>query len=139
MEQFWRKKNFKDIYKEWNKKLKDSGFEDVEEDSKDTKEERLLKQKSTNAYRQASELERESRLDYFCFVGYLAHNTVFPTDLEKLVMIRHSEGAMIKNIVDEIASRGISRDRKTIRHIIRRWQTKWGIKSWSLREMNLKE
>lgn len=136
MGEFWRTKNFKFLSKTWSQKLEQSGFVDCEID---LKEGRVLRQRATNVYRQASESERESRLEYYSFLGYLAHNTLFPNDLEKLVMIRHSEGATIKEIVIEINKLGIFRDRKTIRFIIRRWQTKWGVKNWSLREMNLKK
>lgn len=135
MEQFWRKKSFKQLSKNWDQRLKDSGFIDSE---LEIKGDRVLKQRATNVYRQASQLERESRFEYYSFLGYLSHNTLFPNDLEKYVMVRHSEGATIKEIVHEISLRGISRDRKTIRYIIRRWQMKWGIRTWSLREMNLK-
>lgn len=133
---FWRTRKFKTLYKEWNKKLELSGFTDAEIDLKD---DRTLKQRATNCYRQASELERESRLEYYSFLGYLAHNTKFPNELEKYIMARHSEGATIKEIVNEVNSMGGPKHRCTVRYIIRRWQVKWGIKSWSLRQLHLKK
>lgn len=133
---YWKAKKFKDLYTEWNQKLKESGFEDSEVESRG---ERLLKQRSSNSYRQADELERQTRLDYFLLLGYLAYNTDFDNDFDKLVMLRHSEGKTIKEIVDEINTQGISRDRKTIRFIIRRWQMRWGIRDWKLKQMNLKK
>jgi len=136
MEQFWKKKGFKNLARSWNKILAESGFDDAEVELKD---DRALKQRASNSYRQASQLERESKFEYYTFLGHLAFNTVFPTELERLVMTRHSEGATIKEIVEEINLRGISRDRKTIRYIIRRWQMKWGVKTWTLRQMNLKK
>lgn len=137
MEQFWRKKSFKVLYKEWNKKLDDSGFKDLENDIGAT---RILKKNGTeNNYRLISPFERETKLEYYCFLGYLANNTEFTSELEKFVMIRHSEGATIQEVVGELNLRGIIRHRQTVRHIIRRWQTKWGIRTWSLREMNLKK
>lgn len=135
MGQFWRTSKFRCLNKEWNKKLKDSEFEDAEIDLKG---DRSLKQRSSNCYRQATQLERESRLDYYLLVGSLANDTEFETELEKLVMIRHAEGATIKEIVEEIKRQGMPRERRNIRHIIRRWQAKWGIRSWTLKQMNLK-
>jgi len=135
VEQFWRKKSFKILSRQWNKRLIESGFSDAEIE---IKSDRILKQRATNSYRQATQLERESRLEYYCFLGYLANNTEFPNELEKFVMLRHAEGATIREIVDELNCRGIIRHRQTIRYVIRRWQTKWGIRTWSLREMNLK-
>lgn len=133
---FWRTKNFKNTYKEWNRKLQLSGFKDIEAELKG---DRVLRQRATNCYRQATQLERESRLEYFCFVGHLVHTTIFESELEKDVMFKHSEGLTIKEIVDDIKHKGISRDRKTIRYIIRRWQMKWGIRTWNLKQMNLKK
>lgn len=136
MGQFWRTKDFKSLIRTWNKKLDESGFTDAEVELRD---DRVLKQRATNSYRQASQLERESRLEYFVLLGQLAHNTSFNNELERFVMLKHAEGASIKEIVDEINQKGIGRDRKTIRYIIRRWQMKWGIKHWSLKQMNLKK
>lgn len=135
MGQFWRTKGFKSLSKKWNKVLEDNGFEDAEIE---LKEDRVLKQRSTNSYRQASQLERDSRLEYYCFLGHLANNTVFPNELEKFVMIKHAEGLTIKEILDEISLRGIKKHRRTIGYIIRRWQMKWGLKHWSLLQMKIK-
>lgn len=131
MEQFWRKKSFKLLSTEWNKKLEDSGFEDVEFELKG---DRGLKQRATNSYRQATKLERETRLEYYCFLGYLAHNTVFQNELEQIVMIRHSEGVSCKEISNEIG-----RHRHYVEFVIKRWQTKWGVKTWSLQARGLKK
>lgn len=133
--EFWKSRQFKILYNSWNQKLKDSQFEDAEIDLKN---DRQLKQRATNSYRQATELEREARLEYFLTIGNLANETRFPTALDEYVMLRHSEGASIKEIVAEIRDFSIRRDRKTIRYIIRRWQEIWGIRSWSPHQMNLK-
>lgn len=136
MAEFWRTRQFKALSKVWDYKLEQTGFKDVEIEIKG---DRALKQKATNCYRQASQLERESRLEYYCFLGYLVHNTQFENEIDKLVMFKHSEGATIKEIVEVIKATGNRRDRRTIRFIIRRWQAKWGIKSWTLQQMNLKK
>ena len=135
MEQFWKSKKFKALYREWNKNLELSGFIDAEIQ---VAEERTLKQRATNSYRQASPLERETRLNYYCHLGYLAHHTFFGNEIDKYVMIKHSEGATIKQIVEGLAAQGVSRGRLTIRYIIRRWEAHWGIRRWSLKQMNLK-
>ena len=136
MEQFWRTKKFKTLIVVWNKKLEESGFNDAEIELKG---DRALKQRATNSYRQASELERESRLEYYSFLGYLAHNTNFIDEVEKLIMIRHSEGAEDKEIVEELKNIGVSRHRQTVSYVIKRWQVKWGVKNWSLRQRNLRK
>ena len=136
MEQFWRTKKFKTLTIIWNKKLEDSGFTDAEIELKG---DRALKQRATNSYRQASELERESRLEYYSFLGYLAHNTEFECEIEEFIMIRHSEGAEDKEIVEELKNMGSSKHRQTVSYIIKRWQVKWGVKNWSLRQRNLRK
>lgn len=149
MAQFWRTKEFKNLEDIWNEKLKDSGFLDHESDKG-----KIKKNGTENNYLASDQLLREVKEEYHSQIGYFANNTdvlngekdlslfvyaCFPNELEKLVMVRHSEGATIKEIVEEIHVHGLTRDRKTIRYIIRRWQMKWGIKSWSLRQMNLKK
>lgn len=131
MEQFWRKKSFRVLSQTWNKRLESSGFTDVEVELKG---DRALKQRATNCYRQAHPLERETRLEYFLFLGHLAHNTVFPNDLERLIMVRHSEGKTYGEI-----GREIGRHRHSVEFIVKRWQTKWGVKRWSLQARGLKK
>lgn len=135
MGQFWRTAKFRVLNREWNKKLEEVKFKDAEIDLKG---DRSLKQRASNAYRQATLLERESRLDYYLLLGNLTSSTQFDNKLEELVMVRHAEGATIKEIVEEITKRGMPRERRNIRHIIRRWQAKWGIRTWTLKQMNLK-
>lgn len=131
MEQFWRKKSFKLLQHTWNKKLETHGFQDAEIELEG---DRSLKQRATNSYRQADPLERETRLEYYLFLGHLAHNTIFPNELEKLVMVRHSEGKTYGEI-----GREIGRHRHSVEFIIKRWQTKWGVKRWSLQARGLKK
>lgn len=136
MADFWRTRTFRTLSKDWDQILEKSGFNDVE---KDLTNARVLKKRASSCYERAVEVERETKLEYYCFLGYLANNTIFPSELEKLVMIRHSEGAKIQEITREIENTGISRDRKTVRRIIRRWQMKWGVREWSLKELHLKK
>lgn len=135
MEHFWRTKKFKVLSIEWDTNLKVSGFRDIETSCGG---EKVLKQRATNAYRQADEFERASKLEYFCTLSHLAQRTLFPSPLEQIIMQSHAEGVAIKEIVDELQKMGLSRDRRTIRFIIRRWQMKWGIRTWSPCQMNLK-
>jgi len=135
MDHFWRTKKFKALSIEWDKKLQANGFIDIETRCGG---ERVLKQRATNAYMQADEFERESKLEYFCVLSHLAQTTIFPSPLEQIVMQSHAEGMAIKEIISELNKNGLSRDRRTIRFIIRRWQMKWGIRTWSLSQMYLR-
>jgi len=131
-----RNPSFKLLVRIWNKKLEESGFEDHEIEIGG---ERALKQRASNAYRQASELERESRLAYYSLLGHMANNTEFPCRLEQLVMCMYSDGSSIKEIVEELIKQGLTdkRNRWRIRAIIRRWEVRWGLRSWSLKQMRL--
>lgn len=135
MEQFWRKKTFKVLLTTWNKKLELSGFEDIEEERKGDK---TLKQSAVSRFNRWDKWERDSRLEYYSFLGYLINNTIFPNELEKFIMFKHAEGATITEIVRDAKACGLSVFRKTVMHIIRRWQMKWGIGFWSPKQMNLK-
>lgn len=133
--EFWKTKQFRTLLKTWNQRLDETGFEDAEIE---LRHERALKQRASNSYRQASQLERETRLDYYLFLGKLVSEATFTNNLEKMVMHKHAEGSSIQEITRFIELNGISRDRKTIRHIIRRYQMRWGIRKWSLKQMKLK-
>lgn len=135
MAQFWRRTEFQVLLKTWNKKLEESGFDDHEVE---LKEDRALKQRASNCYRQATEEERESKLEYYSFLGQLVNETNFPSELERLVLTKFSEGFLIKEIAQELSRNGIKKDRRIIRFIIRRWEKKWGIRAWSIRQMGLK-
>ena len=136
MSAFWRTKKFKDLSKKWNKNLSDVGFEDAEIELKD---DRTLKQRASNSYRQASVIEREAKLQYYILLGRLVSSTVFPSEIEQSIMTKHADGESIKEIVEELTGQGILIHRRTIGYIIRRWESKWGIKSWNLKQMNLKK
>ena len=133
--QFWKTKTFRQQAKIWNKKLKDSGFNDQEIEIAG---ERVLNQRSTNAYKQATELERQCRLDYFRLLGYLANNTIFPNRLEQFILLSHAEGKTTPEIAEEMKTHGVIKNKRTIGFIIRRWQMRWGIKTWTLKQMNLR-
>jgi hypothetical protein len=128
--EFWRTKTFKALNDKWYSKLKDSGFVDQEKG--------LLKKHG--GYEKASQLERETRLEYYCRLSHLASNTEFINKFEKLVMLMHSEGFSITEICHEIGDvKHFERDRKIVRYTIRKWQNRWGIKSWSLKQMTWKK
>lgn len=132
MAEFWRTKSFRILSKVWDNKLKESEFEDIETELKIG--ERVLKRRANNCFSKADDFKRETTLEYFLFLGHLAHNTLFPNELEKLVMIRHSEGKTYKEISVEVG-----RHRHSVEFIIKRWQTKWGVKRWSLQARGLRK
>ena len=59
--------------------------------------------------------------------------------VDKLVMIRHVQGKLIKDISQELKDRGYNKNhRQTIRFIIRKYELKWKIKNWKPEQLKLK-
>lgn len=128
-------KSFKELEALWNERLVESGFKDVEKMKRNG--ERVLRQRSTNVYRQASQSVRMSREKYFQLIAENFYQTEFNREIDKTVMGLFAEGVSIKNIVLELKGQNISIHRQTIRFIIRRFEHIWGIKYWSAKERNL--
>lgn len=132
--EFWRTKRFKELSKEWNQKLIESGFVEIEFENKNGSRS-LIRTRANRRFQRSDPISREAILNYFLAVSHRVNSESFPSEVDSMVMIRHSEGATIKEIVDELALNGIRKDRKIIRFIIRRYQMKWGIKDWSREPM----
>lgn len=77
--------------------------------------------------------------EYFRFMGQMAEDeeTFFKNEAHRHILIRHAEGAMISTIVKELESRGIRRRRLSIRMIIRRYETAWGLRSYTPNLLNI--
>jgi hypothetical protein len=131
------KHEFKKLQKQWYKILKDSGFNDIE---REKDEQLVLTQTAAYPFRNTDEFLRIIKEEYFRCMSQKAldENTVFRNEIDKYILLRHSEGAKIKIIGEELVSRGTSRDRKSIRIIIRRYEMAWGIRFYGPRELNLK-
>jgi hypothetical protein len=124
---FWQTSKFRQLEKEWYEKLKENGFIDAE---KTTGKQQVLIQFASNALRQASQLTRESKAEYFSLL-FKCVNADAPTDrIELLVMSRRAEGAKIEEISKELKQLGGKFHRQMIRYIIRRYEHKWNIRIW---------
>lgn len=119
-------------------KLKESGFEDIEVrvGNKDA-----LKQRSGYSYRKRganiSDIIRESKLTYFTLLAeYAARERHFEDESDRLIMTRTAEGKSIGEISKELKDLGRPKyNRDTIRYIRRRYEHKWGIRTWKPEEM----
>ena len=131
-----KKQDLKSLVREWDLILAATGFKDIE---RTVGNDRVLIQFSSNAYRQADELTRESKIAYFDAICEKLNQTSFDNETDRYVMQKFSEGVRINQIVEELRSRGIGIHRQTCRYIIRRYETRWGIRTWSNKQMNLKK
>jgi len=135
MSKFYQTKRFKDLERCWDKKLLDTGFADAERTKNG---QRILKQASSNAYRSANIQARETRAEYYRTICYNAYRTTFVKPIDRLVMTMLADGLTIRKIVGELLRHGIKAHRMTVSFIIRRWEHRWGIRYWTLKERNLK-
>jgi hypothetical protein len=126
--QFWNTKEFKEIQKKWDDVLESNGFNDIEQTIKN---ERVLKQQSTNAYRQAVDVVRQSKIEYYTVLGQKIAGAQFENEIDKAVMEKRSEGLKIKEI-----SSIINLHRQAIRYIIRRYEKEWGIRAWTTEQLS---
>lgn len=122
---FFQTKAFKALQIEWDEILRRSGFKDAEKRQGANDQ---LRQRASNAYRGAPETIRENKAHYYELLGEFFYQEVFDDDVERLVMERRSEGVKIKDISRELRELGERSHRETIRHIIYKFEAKWGIK-----------
>jgi hypothetical protein len=135
MRKFWLTKKFKLLQKKWYEKLREADFVDVEHEFDGEFE---LTQRSSNAYRQASFIVRESKVDYYRLIGHYTHNEKFDDPVDEIVMKMVAEGAKIKAVSEELKRQGFKCHRQTIRYIIRRYENQWGIRRWNQKQLTSK-
>lgn len=120
---------------EWDEILKATGFKDIE---KRIGHERVLVQYASNCYRQADPTTRETKESYYEQLSAAVQSHQFRDEIERFIMLQVADGARIKTIVELLSQMGHTIHRQTVRFVIRRHETLWGIKVWSSRQMNLK-
>lgn len=135
-------KEFKQLQKHWYELLAESGFKDIERIKEDG--ECVLIQ--APGYWAVNNQKLEPRKDYvqaktayFRLLGLCANAafTMFRNDIDEHILIRRSEGAQIKTIVEELAIMGTPRDRYSVRIIIRRYEMKWGLKYYTPKQLHI--
>lgn len=129
---YWQTRSFKKLEKAWNRKLRNEGFEDAERiiDSVHGHQRRMT-QRASNAYRQASEIERNNKSDYYRLLGLYTHDEEFTDQVDLLVMFWRSQAYKISRICEELELLGHRCHRQTVRFIIRKYEHKWAIKRWT--------
>ncbi len=127
---FWKSANFKELTKDWYKRLKEDGFRDIEQD------EEHLKDTSYKAYQGADEIVRETKLLYYTLISQNVGRTSFPNEVDGIILMLHAEGNNIKRICDKLCEYGLSRNRHTVRVTIRRYEMLWGIRQYTPNQLN---
>lgn len=125
------------LQKVWYEKLAEAGYEDIEHFVAD----RLVLKKSVMYPFKHTDFERMTiQQEYFRLLGIKVNDeeTYFKSEVDRYILTRHAEGTKSKTIELELKGRGTPRHRHSIRFIIRRYEFRWGIKSYSERELNRK-
>lgn len=112
----------------WEKKLLDSGFEDIE---KEINGERVLRDGSApSAYRSEKEQTREAKLAFYRMVSRKVSITSFPNNLEEQIMSAYAEGVTQADIKRQLEGLGIKMHRETLYEIIYQYLGKWSLKPY---------
>jgi len=131
------KHEFKRLQSHWYKKLADDGFIDIEKEKNGS---HILIQGAIYPFRNNDSFVRLIKEEYFRTIGQITHDekTEFRNEIDQYILIRYSDGARIKTIVEELILRGTPKERKTIRIIIRRYEMAWGIRYYNQQQLNVK-
>jgi hypothetical protein len=137
--------NFKELQKDWYQKLKDTGFEDIETL---TSNGFRLKQEHRRFFRSRGDRDRdmwqtvfiEAKTNYYLRLTHKVNDpeTEFRSDLDRIIMTLHSEGFSKVQIVQFLEAFGYKRKRKAIIYLIRRYEHKWGLKTYTQKQLNRK-
>ncbi len=133
---YWKSSSFKALQKAWYQLLKDAGFQDAEKNIGDEME---LKQHAAYPLRHLkSDLDRQSKEEYFNLLSQNIQDTEFVNEVDETVLVLYSDGKKIKEICAYLNEIGEQRCRAAIRFIIRRYEMKWGMKTYTPRQLNRK-
>jgi hypothetical protein len=123
---------FLDLQHEWDEILRRDGFVDIEKEGH-------LKQSAAAAYRNCGSvpLESECKFAYFMLLEeWLQKEKDFACDSDRLIMHFTASGWTIQEISQELKRlEKPKHNRDTIRYIRRRYEHKWGIRSWKPQQM----
>jgi hypothetical protein len=119
---------FKALRDYWYQRLKDSGFEDIEYEHD---YEPAIIRRSKEVYRRYDKKTIQSTKDYFRLITEAVHSdeTSFRCEVDRYILTRYSEGARTVAIVHELKVLGMSRHRRNVLRIIRRYEKEWKIRS----------
>lgn len=118
---FWQTPRFKELQKEWEDRLKESGFIDAEAKGN-------LRQNALNAYRTQIHTVIENKRRYYELLGHYYHEEDFSCPVEKYVMERYASGISRPQIRKELKAAGKKNGRETIGKIVSFYAKKWGLK-----------
>lgn len=129
-----KKDEFQKLQKLWYGKLADTGFVDIE---RFVNGEMVIRQFSCSIERQNKRNRKAASEEYYKSLYFKAHHqeTCYKNEADRYILQMFSNGIRIKEIVEHLVSIGLSRDRKNVRLIIRRYEMKWNLKSYNDKQL----
>jgi hypothetical protein len=134
---------FRELQKHWYRKLKASGFEDIETMDKHGMR---LKNEHRRFFRSRGDRDRdmwqstfiEAKITYYLNITQKVNDpkTKFKRDLDRIIMTMHSDGFNKCEIVKFLAAFGYTRHRKSVTYLIRRYEDEWGLKKYTQKQLN---
>lgn len=79
-------KEFNKLQAEWDQKLADSGFVDIEQ------RDGHIKKSSRTKFGASSEVAMSAKEEYYRYAGYFLHDYPFPTHVHRRIWELHSQG-----------------------------------------------
>ena len=94
----------KALIREWNRKLKRSGFEDIENDKSQLRvsSTSLARRSYHNQYFEDRIEVYNARLEYYRMAEHFLYDHTFDNDLDKTIWQMHSEGISFRHIAEYV-------------------------------------
>ncbi len=135
------KEQYKNLQEQWYSKLAESGFVDIElhKDNRLVFMGVLLGEDFLGIEFDDAQVVQAKQI-YFTLLSERTQDerTTFKSLVDRHILQRHAEGALVKTIVEELLALGTPRDRKSVRIIIRRYEVEWDIRYYTSRQLNKK-
>ena len=129
---YWKTEHFKALQKSWYRRLEEVGFKDAE---KLVEGDMVLKQAAEHVFCRADALERETKAAYYRALASRVESETFKTEIDKMILVMRSEGMKITRISAALSAMGVGRHRHWVRTTIRRYETAWGIKTYTAKQL----
>jgi hypothetical protein len=129
---FWERPDFVALQAEWYARLAASGFEDVELGPPLDPRFRHDKPRAVLAA-----IADEGSV-YSRFIAENLQRTSFRNGADEIIMRMRADGAKIREICEHLAEAGTPRRRQAVRYRIRIYEMKWGLRSYSPRQLGRK-
>ncbi len=130
------REKLRELQKHWYKVLERSAFKDIE---KMVGGEFVLKQTAAHHLWDVDQFDREMDEEYFRIIFQIANDeaTIYRNEIDKIIMVMHSDGSKIKDIIKTLENYGYTRRRNSIRIIIRRYEMEWNIRTYAPKQLNI--